>query len=98
MKVTIDVPDREWWHLTDLAEQRGVKVSDMVKLTLTTAHTITQTDYIRTLNASGLPDADIADQLGLTVGYVAERRRWMGLKANRRPAVWSQRPSTGAAA
>jgi hypothetical protein len=93
VKITIDVPDREWWTLADLAERRGVKVSQMVKLTLTTNHTITQLDVIRSLVDAGLPDADIADRLGLTVMYVAGKRRWMGLKPNRRPAIWSQHPT-----
>lgn len=88
MKVTIDISDREWWELTELAEQRGVKVADMVKIALTTPHTITQTDMIQALNKAGLPDADIAGRLNLTVGYVAQRRRWLGLKPNRRPALW----------
>lgn len=88
MKVTVNITDREWWHLSELAEAHGVKVTDLVMLGLKKAPTVTQDDIIRALVNSGLPDADIADRLGILVYRVAARRRWMGLKANKRPANW----------
>ena len=90
MRVTVNISDREWWHLSEMAEQHGVKVSDLVLLGLRKAPTVTQDDIIHALVKSGLPDADIADRLGIFVYQVATRRRWMGLKANRRPANWGQ--------
>lgn len=88
MKVTINITDREWWHLSELADQHGVKVADLVMLGLKKAPTVTQDDIIRALVNAGLPDADIADRLGMLLHRVATRRRWMGLKANRRPGNW----------
>lgn len=90
MKVTVNVPDHEWWHLSELAEQRGVRVADLIMIGIKRAPEVTQDDLIKAMVNAGLPDADIAAKLNILVYRVAERRRWMGLKPNRRPANWGR--------
>lgn len=91
MKVTVNISDREWWHLSELAEKNDAKISDMVMLGLKKTGAMTQDDMIHALVKAGLPDADIAGRLGIFVYQVATRRRWMGLKPNKRPANWGQK-------
>jgi len=91
MKVTIDIPDREWWFLSEMAERRGVTVSDLIRFAPSHVQGVTQDDLIHALNEAGLPDADIAARLGILLRRVAERRRYMGLAANKRPHNWGER-------
>lgn len=95
MKLEIDIPDRVFWFLAEVAEQRGVHVSDMVRFSAARARGVTQDDIIQALWRAGLPDADIADRMGMLNHNVAVRRRYMGLPANKRPANWG-RESTAA--
>ena len=88
MKITVDIPDRVWWNLSELAEKRGVKVGELVRITIRETPQDTQDDLIKTLVTSGFPDADVAARLGILVYQVATRRRWMGLKPNKRPRDW----------
>lgn len=91
MRVTVDIPDREWWFLSEMAEKRGVTVSDLIRFAPSHVQGVTQDDLIFALNEAGLPDADIAARLGVLLRRVAERRRYMGLTANKRPSKWGER-------
>jgi uncharacterized protein YjcR len=90
VELKINIPDREFWFLSEMAEKFGVKVSDMVRFTAARAKDVTQDDIIQALWRAGLPDADIADRMGLVNNTVKDRRRYMGLPANKRPANWGR--------
>lgn len=90
LELKIDVPDREFWFLSEMAEKFGVRVSDMVRFSAVRAKGATQDDLIRAFWQAGLPDADIADRMGLVNNQVQQRRRAMNLPANKRPANWDR--------
>lgn len=90
MELKIDVPDREFWFLSEMAEKFGVRVSDMIRFSASRAKGATQDDLIRAFWQAGLPDADIADRMGLLNYQVKDRRLAMNLPANKRPAHWDR--------
>ncbi|GAA1148051.1 hypothetical protein GCM10009651_35970 [Microbacterium natoriense] len=91
MEIKVNISDREWWQLVNTIEDRDVKVSDLAVIGFKEARGVTRDDMIQAFVRAGLPDADIAERLGMFVYQVAGRRRWFGLKANRRPANWGRR-------
>lgn len=93
MRVSVDLPPELVWKLSAEAERRDVPTGEVIAEAL--VPTPAPRPRIRTdrqLNArisqrvkAGMCDADIAADLGETLRAVADRRRSMGLAANRRP-------------
>ena len=88
MKVTVNIPDREWFDLATEAERRGVKVGDMLAARLrgtpsSTYRPIVLRDRVTLLVEKGIPDPVIAERLGESLEVVRSVRRKAGLKPNR---------------
>lgn len=85
MKVTIDIPDRDWYLIAGRAETAGVKVADLL---YTAARNLVANNPERTLTRDrvaelvnqGIPDPVIAHRMSLSVAHVAELRRAAHLK------------------
>lgn len=88
MRVTVDIPDREWWRIASVADLRGQKVDEMVaQIALGLAHP----DPVRRLHAVGMTDAQIASETGLLLGTIAARRRKLGLPPNKKTSTIRKR-------
>lgn len=92
MKVTIDLPDRQWFLLGEIAERQGVPVAWLVDHairgvvgdeTARLARARARRDRVVALARSGMTDAAICERTGETRGYVAGTRRAADLPANR---------------
>lgn len=85
MKVTVDIPDREWAIMVTRAEQHGLKIPDLIRAGITSVmpHNRPIGDDVIMLVRAGYPDARIAERLGVVNGTVARIRRRAGLPANR---------------
>ncbi|WP_341945674.1 hypothetical protein [Microbacterium sp. LWH11-1.2] len=96
MKITYDIPDREWYQLARYAEERGLKITTILNtafrelLTKADHAPDTITARVHKLVDRGEPDAVIAMRLGLNSRQVAEIRRGLGLQPNKlRREQWS---------
>ena len=89
VKITVEIPDREFWSLAERAEGRGVKVADLVRAAARDLARVASQpkDVVRDLVKAGLPDGEISIRTGMTVQTVANHRRGLGLPPNRR-AAW----------
>lgn len=85
MKVTLDIPDREWARLVTAAEAHGVRVADLVRDGVRRAVPAewSAAERIVRLVVEGLPDAVIAERLGVAKQYVGRVRRRAGRPPNR---------------
>lgn len=90
MKVTVEIPDRIGWALTDHAEARNTNLSRMITGMVLKAFTPTATgaapsrvDRVVTEWSKGAPDPVIAHRLGETLESVRAARRSRGLKPHK---------------
>lgn len=99
MKVTIDIPDRDYWQAAAVAERQGVRVADMVgALVEAGIHAATEPrETVLALVRAGYPDGEISKRTGMTVLTISGHRRALGLPPNRR-AVWERQQRAAAAA
>ena len=84
MKITIDVPDRALFALTDRAEASDMTVAEYLLQSGLTIAGITKKreDTIVQLHSLGMTDKEMARYLNTTNASVAQRRRLLGLPAN----------------
>ena len=85
MKVTVDIPDREWAVLLDRAEANGLKVPELLHMAIRSVfpHTRPMGEDVLILVRAGFPDRQVAERLGVTNAVVQRLRRKAGLPANR---------------
>lgn len=90
MKVTIEIPDRIGWALTDHAEARNMRLAEMITGMVLKAFTPTATgsapslaDRVVTEWSKGTPDPVIAHRLGETLDSVRAARRSRALKPHK---------------
>lgn len=88
MIVSIDIPDRTWERICDVADQRDARVDKFLTYVVEAAFQVKgeERDRIISRVVRGLPDKQIAAELNLTNMRVAEVRRSAGFKANKRKA------------
>jgi len=91
MIVTVDIPERLWARVCDVADQRDVRVDRFLTWVITSAFNVQGDENERIISRviRGLPDKQIARELNLTNLHVAEVRRRAGFKANRRRVIAS---------
>lgn len=84
MKFTVEIPDREFWALSEHAAARGVRIADLIRAAAVDLARVTATprDVIRELNQSGMTDAEISRRIGMTTHSIANYRRQLGLPPN----------------
>lgn len=91
-KVAIDIPPVDMWRINQDASRRGVTPGDVVRDDLAMHRRRNSLEFTNRLRArvlAGMCDADIAAELGRTVGEIARVRRAEKLAANpryRKPA------------
>lgn len=92
MKVTVDIPDRDYWRLTGIAERNEATVQSIVQAAVLSVARVALAprDTVRGFVLAGLPDGEISIRTGMTVQTIATHRRSLGLPPNRR-AVWQQK-------
>lgn len=85
MKVTLNLPDRDWAVVLSEAESYGLSTADYIALSIRR-----MSDERRQLllsvalmHSHGLHDGDISQALGRTRALVAAARRELGLPVNR---------------
>ncbi|GAB3616038.1 hypothetical protein GCM10027416_05950 [Okibacterium endophyticum] len=93
MKTTIEMPDRVWGRLATIAENRGLKVADVIaeSITATVDHQATKIrrqyrpvdeaviDEIRELHALGHSSPEIGRRIGVNPNTVRYHMRRLGL-------------------
>lgn len=85
MKVSVTIPDREWYALAGKAERAGVKIADLVTAAVVglvnenPSRTVMR-DQIQHLVEQGIPDPVIAHRLRVAIEHVRKVRRDLGLK------------------
>jgi hypothetical protein len=85
MRVTVDMDPRDVWRLQERAEREGVTPGEVLRDELAPRRSALEFhDRVRARVRAGMCDADIAEELGRAPGTIAEVRRGLGLKANRR--------------
>ena len=85
MRIQIDLDPKDVWRLQARAEALGVTPGDILRTELggrQNAETVRQ--RITAYHADLFCDADMAAEMGYTVGQIAHIRRGLGLKANPR--------------
>ena len=85
MKVTVDLDPRDVWKIQARAQELNVTPGEVLRQLLATrrsAETVRQ--RITAYHADLFCDADMAAEMGYTVGQIAHIRRGLGLKANPR--------------
>lgn len=87
MRIKADLSPRTVWAVVETAERLGVTNSDVLEMRLSGLRPQSVPERVRHLHAQGFCDADIAGELGHTVGHVAHVRRRLGLPPNRRYAA-----------
>jgi hypothetical protein len=89
MKVTVDIPDRDYWRIATVAEQRGIRVGEIVSAAAASIANVAvkPCDVVKGLVLAGFPDGEISKRTGMTVLAIATHRRALGLPPNRR-AEW----------
>lgn len=97
MRVPLEIPDTVWGRLADIADGRGVKVTQVVNEALTAVASPRGylADRIILAVLNGQCDADIAAELGLTNRQVQDVRLGAHMKANKRPARWARKATNG---
>jgi hypothetical protein len=85
MRVVLNLPDKHWAALVDIADKQAVKVNELIARTILTLipREIPARDRIPGLVKAGLPDAVIAERLNVRKAFVAEVRRAYGMPPNR---------------
>lgn len=87
MKFQVEIPDDQFWKLAAKAEQFGLKVpeyaADLCAVAALSRMPV-DTDPVLQLWRGGYTDAQIGNQLALTVAQVKWRRGRFGLPANRK--------------
>ncbi|MFJ4173365.1 hypothetical protein [Microbacterium sp. NPDC089696] len=84
MRVVIDIPDRDYGRLVNVAEGMGVKVPELIFAATLELMPWRETtaDRVEHLVRAGLSDARIAQRLDVPNWKVAQYRRDAGLAAN----------------
>lgn len=85
MRITLDLPDKQWAALVDVADRQQVKVNDLIARSVLSLipREIPARERIPDLVRAGLPDAVIAERLRVLKSFVAEVRRAHSLPPNR---------------
>lgn len=96
MKITLTIPDREWYALSGKAEKSGVKIADLVAAAVVglvhdNPSRVVLRDQVQHLVERGIPDPVIAHRLRIAVDHARKVRRELGLKPVRfRREQWEQ--------
>lgn len=85
MRVVLDLPDKQWAALVEVADHQNVKVNELVTRSILALipRDVSARERIPGLVKGGLPDAVIAERLRVPKGFVATVRRAHGLPPNR---------------
>lgn len=85
MKVTIDIPDRNWAQLVERAESHGLRIADLIRVAINDAipNRMPFPEQVLHLVKAGFPDARIAERFGVTNNAIKTIRLKAGLPANR---------------
>lgn len=85
MRVVLDLPDKQWAALIDVADRQQVKVTELLTRNILALipREVPARERIPGLVKGGLPDAVIAERLGVPKGFVGEVRRAHGLRPNK---------------
>ncbi|WP_295014824.1 hypothetical protein [uncultured Microbacterium sp.] len=92
MQIIIDVPDRDWAKLLDLAETNATTTANVVEAAIRDAlrpselgklRIKARRNHILQAYSDGLTDAEIAERTGEIKAYVASTRRAAHLPPNR---------------
>lgn len=85
MKVTIDIPDREWALMVERAESHGLRVAELIRAAINDAipNRMPFPEQVLHLVRAGFPDARIAERFGVPNNAVKTIRLKAGLPANR---------------
>jgi hypothetical protein len=90
MRVTVEIPDRIGWALTDRAEARGINLGGLIGRMVVRAWTPTPGGSAPTMRdrverewSKGAPDAVIAHRLGEPVESVRVARRSLNLSPHK---------------
>jgi hypothetical protein len=86
VEVKVDIEPRLLWALEERATREGITLPQLLLGAAVARFKPQQStaDRVKALWDRNFPDADIAEQLHITPGYVAGVRRDMGLPAHRR--------------
>lgn len=84
VKVTFDIPDQVWARLATVADDRGVKVRDILAGLITLEVRERPVESVIRLHRAGKSTPEIARALGMTNSAVSGRLRRNGLKSNTR--------------
>lgn len=103
MKVHLDVPDKIWAQLVDLAEARHVTVAVVVSAAVADAlrpssmarlEAEARRNHVIQLVKAGMTDRQIAERLNELKYYVSDTRRSAGLPANRQSRSTTERKAS----
>lgn len=94
MKVSFEVPDRDWWRFTGIAEKRDMTLSELLSdairaeirrpyIEVADEQQAQRQALVEYLVDQGLTDTRIAERLGVPVHFVRTARHNVGLKANK---------------
>lgn len=85
MRIHVDIPDRDWARLVGVAEERGIRLPDLVYAAVLDLMPWRDTlaDQVQHLARAGFPDARIAERLGITNSQASALRREAEIPANR---------------
>ena len=78
--VMVTFPARVWGRLANLADDRGVKVPDLIAAAVAEMVPVTREERVLLLVRAGLSDGDVAARTGETRAYVARHRLKAGIR------------------
>lgn len=94
MKVSFDIPDRDWWRFSGIAEKRGMTLSELLSdairaeirrpyIEVADEQQAQRQALVEYLVDQGFTDTRIAERLGVPVHFVRTARTHVGLPANK---------------
>lgn len=88
MKILVDLDPKLVWSIQERAERLGMTPGEVLRDDLLANRKGRETrEAVKNRVTAGMPDADIAADLGLTPGHVAEVRRRLGIPPNKRYSI-----------
>lgn len=78
--VAVRFPARTWARLATVADERGVKIPDLLAAAVAELVRPTRQDWVVLLARAGLSDREIASRTGETKAYVARTRLKAGIR------------------
>ncbi len=92
--VPVYFPAKLWARLATVADERGVKIPDLIEASISSiATTVSFEATVEAHVKAGLPDSAIARETGELLHRVARTRRRLGLEANRMIRGASKEPT-----